>query len=234
MKKGIRIGIVIIILLGVGICGFFRGRNTKVVDNPEQETAIELIPFQSIFERCAPEIGWDWELLAALCYEESHFNPKAGNSSGARGLMQLMPKTAHKFGLNDSTILVPDSAIKAGVKYISFLQKRYSFINNPTEQHKFVIASYNAGPAHILDARRLAEKNGYNPYVWTDNTEFWIEQLQYDSIAADSIVKYGVFHDPYQTINHVKKVFQRYKKYKKITEQAAKEQALKEENQTEK
>ncbi|MCQ2310970.1 MAG: transglycosylase SLT domain-containing protein [Paludibacteraceae bacterium] len=127
----------------------------------------ELVPYQFCFEQYACEVDWDWQLLAAVAYHESRYHAKAHSKSGARGVMQLMPKTARRFGLNDSTIWVPEDNIRAGVQYIRFLQDKWSFIHNEEEQTKFVLASYNVGPGFIFAARKQAQANGANPYVWS-------------------------------------------------------------------
>ncbi len=193
---------------------FFIGLSTKpIVKEPQElpELSDENVPFESLFRTYAPAIGWDWELLAAVCWAESRFNPEAKSWVGATGLMQLMPKTAARFGLNDSTVLIPSENIRAGAEYIAYLQRVYSFISNQEEQTKFVLASYNAGPAHVMDARRLAKKYGRSPYVWFDNTEYWLTQLQNPEVAADSVVLYGSFNAK-ETTTYVRKVLNTYHK----------------------
>ena len=153
--------------------GFFRGKGYG-----DKETSIAEdgpVPYYALFQQLAPTIGWEWSTLAALAWHESHFNPRATSSVGAKGIMQLMPKTARRFGLNDSTILVPEDNIRAGVEYIRYLQKKWSFISNLDEQTKFVLASYNAGPGVVFQARREVKENGGNPYVWRD-VEPYIQQ----------------------------------------------------------
>jgi len=127
-----------------------------------------IVPFQSIFMQCAPEIGWDWTMLAAVAYHESRFHETAHSPSGACGVMQLVPVTAHRFGLNDSTVWVPADNIRAGVEYIRFLQGKWSFIQNQSEQTKFILASYNVGPGFIFAARKEAQADGANPYIWDE------------------------------------------------------------------
>ena len=175
-----------------------------------------IVPYEQTFKAEAERIGWDWTLVAAVCYEESHFNPNAKSQSGALGLMQLMPTTAQRFGLNDSTVFLPEENIRAGVSYIAYLQETFSFIGNPQEQIHFVFASYNAGPAHIMDARRLAKAYGRSPYVWFDNTEYWLERLQEPDVANDTVVWYGSFNAT-ETVNYVRKVLRRQQKYEKLT-----------------
>lgn len=194
--------------------GFFHTEEYVTPITKEEEIEISDVPYADLFMRYAPQIDWEWQLLAALCWEESHFNPKAHSAAGAKGLMQLMPKTARRYGLNDSTIWEPEDNIRAGVEYIARLQHIYSFISSPTENRNFVLASYNAGPAHIMDARRLAKRYGRSPYVWFDNTEYWLDRLQEPEIAADSVVLYGAFNSG-ETSAYVRKVLRTYKRLSK-------------------
>jgi len=158
-----------IILFVVSILAFVAGYLSVEIPALEEELEQEgVVPYQSIFMHYAPQIGWDWQLLAAVAYHESRFHEKAHSPSGACGVMQLMPVTAHRFGLNDSTIWVAEDNIRAGVEYIRFLQSKWSFITNPEQQTLFVLASYNVGPGFIFAARKTAQANGANPYVWQE------------------------------------------------------------------
>lgn len=151
----------------VAVVSFVLGfMHVEVREGEEETVREEMVPFQSCFEQYAPEVGWDWQLLAAVAYHESRFHTTAHSHSGACGVMQLMPKTAHRFGLNDSTIWLAEDNIRAGVEYIQFLQGKWRFIGNQEEQTKFVLASYNVGPGFIFAARRQAKAEGANPYVW--------------------------------------------------------------------
>ena len=173
------------------------------------------IPYADSFKKHAPEIGWEWELLAAVCYAESKFNPLAHSKSGAMGLMQLMPKPAAKFGLQDP--YDPEQNIEAGAKYIQMLIELYHFVPEKKEKTKFVLASYNAGPAHIMDARRLAKKRGLDPNIWYQNVEYCLYLLKDSAIAADSVVKFGQFK-PMQTLLYVHKVLRQYDKFRNAPE----------------
>lgn len=173
------------------------------------------IPYADLFKKYAPQIGWEWELLAAVCNAESKFNPMAHSLSGAMGLMQLMPKPAAKFGLEDP--YDPEQNIEAGTKYIQTLIALYHFIPTNKEKTKFILASYNAGPAHIMDARRLAKKQGLDPNVWYQNVEYCLYQLKDSTIASDSIIRFGQFR-PIQTLQYVHKVLQQYDTYRNAPE----------------
>lgn len=165
LKKAAIILLMVSVLAGVA--GYLSVEIPIII---EEECEVEegIVPYQLIFMQCAPDIGWDWTLLAAVAYHESRFHATAHSKSGAVGVMQLVPVTAHRFGLNDSTIWVPEDNIRAGVEYIKFLQGKWSFIQNLDEQTKFVLASYNVGPGFIFSARKEAQADGANPYVWDE------------------------------------------------------------------
>jgi membrane-bound lytic murein transglycosylase F len=84
--------------------------------------------------------------------------------------MQLMPRTAARLGL-DSTHAMDDH-IRAAVRYLSKLDTLWMRAVPDREQRlRFVLASYNAGPGHIIDAQRLAEQLGMDPKRWEHNVE---------------------------------------------------------------
>src|SRR5690606_18692492 len=82
--------------------------------------------FDELIKQYAPEIKWEWTMLASLIFQESNFDPYVVSKANAMGLMQMMPETAARFGVTD--IHNPEDNIKAGVKYISYLQKIFKNI----------------------------------------------------------------------------------------------------------
>jgi len=196
--------------LAIGLAGV--GVHDAMLDyaHDQEEKILSNVPYAEHFMECAPAIGWDWELLAAVAYHESRYNPNVVSHGGARGLMQLMPVTGRRFGLNDSTFFCPADNIQAGTQYIAHLQHQFRFVKDSVEQTKFVLASYNAGPAHILDARRLARKYGGNCNKWND-VEYWVGQLKYEEFYTDSVVQYGSFQGG-ETTRYVHNVLRTYQK----------------------
>jgi len=159
-------------------------------------------------------IDWDWRLLASLIYQESRFNPNIKSWAGAFGLMQLMPVTANKFGVNKN--FPPEKNILAGVKFIKWLDNQFiDVVKDKEERQKFILASYNVGLGHVLDARRLAEANGKNPNIWTDNVDFFILNKSNPQYYKSDLVKYGYCRGE-ETYNYVKEVWERYEMYKKV------------------
>ena len=177
-------------------------------------TGGKISKYDDLIKKYAKELGWDWRILAALIYRESQFNPKAKSWAGARGLMQLMPVVAKKYGvknLND-----PVQNIKAGMKYLKWLDKYWSkYIKDKNERIKFVLASYNIGYGHIQDARRLAEKYGANPNKWEDNVEVFLLKKSNPKFYNDKTVRNG-FASGKETVNYVQDILNFYQTYKKF------------------
>lgn len=175
-----------------------------------------LSPYDDIIKEQAKELDWDWHLLAAVIYKESRFNPKAESWAGAKGLLQLMPTAAKKFGLTDP--FNAEQNIKAGVKYFKYLMSKF---DDPgilkEEQIKFALASYNVGLGHVLDARRLAAKNNMDKYKWTNNVDTFIILKSNPKYYNDPEVKYGYCRGK-ETYYYVEMVFEYYRNYKNLVE----------------
>ncbi|HEY6913201.1 MAG TPA: transglycosylase SLT domain-containing protein, partial [Paludibacter sp.] len=169
-------------------------------------------PFDHLFRKYAPNIGWDWRLLASVAFHESRFDSQEISWAGAAGLMQLMPRTASNFGLNRRTILDPEMNIEAGVQYIKSLNMSFRKISNKEERIKFILAAYNSGPAHILDAMALAQKYGKNPHVWFNHVEYFLQKKNEPEFYNDPVVKYGRFGGK-ETVRYVKNTLETYSKY---------------------
>ena len=169
-------------------------------------------PFDDLFKKYAPLINWDWRLLAALAFHESRFDASEISHAGARGLMQLMPRTASNFGLTGKTILDPESNIEAGVQYIKSLNLSFHKIENKDERLKFILAGYNCGPAHIFDAMALAKKYGRNPHIWSNNVEYFFLKKSEPQFYQDEVVKNGYYRANH-TVKYVLNTLDTYKKY---------------------
>ena len=169
--------------------------------------------FDHLFKKYAPDINWDWRLLASLAYTESNFDTTAVSWAGAKGLMQLMPATARAMGLPPGKEQDAEESIKAATKYIAATTKSFSAI--PQEERiNFVLASYNSGIGHVFDAMALAEKYGKNKYVWRDNVENFILLKSNEEYFTDPVCKNGYFRG-IETYNFVRDITARFEQYKK-------------------
>lgn len=196
---------------------YFRNtRTSKMVESAlyaNQTGAIS--PYDLYIKEYAETIGWDWRLVASMVYQESRFNPKARSWAGAFGLMQLMPRTASRFGVSNES---PEKAqIRAGIMFLQWLDNLYEDIEDPMERQKFILGSYNVGPGHVMDARRLAEKHGMNPSVWDENVEVFLLKKSEPEYYRDPVVKYGYCRG-IETYNYVNEIMERYEHYKNIVE----------------
>jgi membrane-bound lytic murein transglycosylase F len=127
----------------------------------------------------------NWQLLAAVSYQESHWNPKARSPTGVRGMMMLTLDTADYVGIKNR--LDPEQSIKGGAKYLSQLIKRLPDSINDDERRWFALASYNIGYGHLMDARRITVMKKQNPDSWSDvkdnlpllHQRKWYKQTRY-------------------------------------------------------
>ena len=186
---------------------FFALRNIRIPKGA-------ISPFDRFFKKYAPQINWDWRLLTALAYNESRFDNTVVSWVGAAGLMQLMPHTASNFGLDRNTKFDPERNIEAGVQYIKSLNLAFSQVENKEERIRFILAAYNSGPAHVLDAMALAKKYGKNPHVWVNQVEFFLLKKSQPEFYNDPVVKYGYFKGS-ETVKYVRNTLGTYSKYMK-------------------
>ena len=172
-------------------------------------------PYDELFKKYANEINWDWKLLAAQCYHESKFDPDAKSWAGAKGLMQLINATAAGY-IDTAQITDPEKNIYAASKYISHLNKFWNDkISDIEERRKFILASYNVGEGHILDAIRLSEKFGDKTDVWTDNVEKYIRLKSNPKYYKDEVVRNGYCRGE-QTYKYVRSILNTYDQYKML------------------
>jgi len=167
--------------------------------------------YDHLFQQYSQPIRWDWRLMAAQCYQESTFDPKAVSFAGARGLMQIMPGTADVLGLPRDKMYDPEQNIAAAAKYLGQLEGKFSDIPSRVERTNFVLASYNGGIHHIRDAMALAKRDGKNPHLWRDVSEY-VLKLATPKYYNDPIVKHGYMRGS-ETVDYVDKIRQRHQGY---------------------
>ena len=174
-------------------------------------------PFDPLFKHHAANYGWDWKLLASQAYVESKFDSTAVSWAGARGLMQIMPRTARGYGQSAKSIMKNDVAIETALKFLNDLDKQLARdVPDDVERKKFVIASYTSGLGHVRDAMALARKHGLNPAKWDGNVAkamLWKSNPKY---YKDPVVKFG-YSRGRETYDYVNRVYAYYAKAKTKT-----------------
>lgn len=175
-------------------------------------------PFDSLFKAYAPQLGWDWRMLASIAYHESHFNPQAQSWSGAYGLMQLMPQTAVRFGC--SATPSPECSVQAATKYLKYLQNMWlKRVPNATERTKFVLASYNIGQGHIIDAQNLARELGMQDTVWDGHVAEALLLKQQEKYYTMSCVKHG-YCNAREPFIFVQKIIGTFDLYRSVSQES--------------
>jgi membrane-bound lytic murein transglycosylase F len=180
---------------------------------------IYISQYDLLLQKYAENIGWDWRLLAALVWQESKFKPKARSWCGATGLMQLMPKTARRFGVMSTQAMYhPESNIQGGTRYIEYLQKYWKNVADPVQRTKFILGSYNAGEGHVSDAVRLAKKYGYKTDVWDGNVEYFLLNKSKPQFYKDPVCKNGYCRgsEPFAYVRNIIKKYISYTKNKQL------------------
>jgi membrane-bound lytic murein transglycosylase F len=170
--------------------------------------------YDAYFMTYSRDIRWDWRLLAAQCYQESTFDPRAVSFAGAKGLMQIMPGTADHLGVARDKLYDPETNISAAVKLIQELTRSFSDIQDNYERTNFVLASYNGGGHHIRDAMALARRDGKNHHRWSEVAPY-VLKLASPQYYNDPIVKYGYMRGS-ETVDYVEKIRQRHAGYQGV------------------
>jgi membrane-bound lytic murein transglycosylase F len=156
----------------------------------------------------AKKHGFDWRLIAAQMYQESHLNPWAKSRAGARGLMQIMPRTSKSLGVTD--LFDPVQNINAGVQHLKNLYEHFDKVKGE-DRLLISLAAYNIGQGHIQDARNLAKKRGLDPNKWDSLTKT-LPLLRYRKYYKNT--KYG-FCRGNEPIRYIKQIMIYYDVLKK-------------------
>lgn len=171
--------------------------------------------YDDIIKQGANKLGWDWRLLAALVYKESRFNHSAVSYAGAVGLLQLMPVTLQRFGVNDPNN--PNESLRGGVNYLKYLDGFWlDRVPDNNERIKFILASYNVGHGHVQDAWRLAYKYGKDNKRWK-NVAYYLERKSKPEVYRDPWVKSG-YAKGHVTVRYVREVYGLYESYKVLVD----------------
>lgn len=169
--------------------------------------------YDDLFKKYADSIGWDWRLIASLAFKESNFDTSVVSWAGARGLMQLMPRTARAMGVPEGKEHNAEESVKAATRYLKQMERSFRSITDKDERINFVLGSYNAGIGHIYDAMALAEKYGYDKHRWFDNVEKYVLLKSKPEYYNDSICRNGYFRGA-ETYNFVREIRARHNIYK--------------------
>jgi len=152
--------------------------------------------YREFFQAAAERFNMDWRLLAAIGYQESHWNPDAVSPTGVRGLMMLTRDAASEVAIDDLTD--PEQSILGGTEYLQRMLRNISDDIPEPDRTWLGLAAYNVGIGHLEDARKLTQQNGGNPNKWVDvkknlpllSKEKWFKKLRYGYARGREPVRY--------------------------------------------
>jgi membrane-bound lytic murein transglycosylase F len=126
----------------------------------------KLPEYRDLIQQIAEEYQLDWELLAAISYQESHWNPKATSPTGVRGMMMLTLPTARELGVENR--LDATQSLRGGARYLKNIKRRLPNDIAEPDLTWMGLAAYNVGMGHLEDARVITERRGDDPHLWAD------------------------------------------------------------------
>jgi len=129
----------------------------------------KLPEYRELIVQVADEYQMDWELLAAISYQESHWNPLATSATGVRGMMMLTLPTARELGIENR--LDPAQSLRGGARYLKNIKRRLPKDIREPDLTWLALAAYNVGLGHLEDARVITERQGGDPHLWVDIME---------------------------------------------------------------
>lgn len=186
---------------------------TESLSRSNKTPKILISEYDEVMMRVAQQNDIDWRFIAAIGYHESRFQNDVVSPVGAIGVMQIMPSVARAFGVTTDSVAKADVNIETAAKVLKSIESSLIFPKQTLahDRLKIVLACYNAGIGHVIDARRLAAKNGVNHNKWSE-LEGYLRVKGSPEYVGDESVRCGAF-DSGQTIAFVSSVMEQYEDY---------------------
>jgi membrane-bound lytic murein transglycosylase F len=160
---------------------------------------------KEIFYTAAARYEIEWQLLAAMSYQESHWKDNAVSPTGVRGLMMLTQMTASDLGVKDRDD--PEESIMGGTEYFDSLKKRLSKSIQEPDRTWMALAAYNVGLGHLEDARKLTQSRKKNPNLWSDVRET-LPLLSQQKWHSKTRHGYARGHEPVQYVRNIRNFYE--------------------------
>lgn len=163
--------------------------------------------YQENFQQAALDNNLDWRLIAAMAYQESHWDPSAVSRTGVRGIMMLTSLTAQHLGVQQRED--PQESINGGARYIRMLLDKLPERIEGNDRLWLALAAYNLGYGHLEDARIITQMRGGNPDSWSDvranlpllSKSRWSRRVKHGYARGYEAVKYVEnVHNYYDTL----------------------------------
>jgi len=190
---------------------YFKG-STPVADYFSPDVEMEkfggISPYDSLLQTVANEFNLDWVMLTSVAAQESKFNPNSESWAGAVGIMQVLPRFSE---IPLDSLFIPEVNIREGARILSEQMEHYSYMDS-VSQWQFALATYNAGPGHVADARRLAIDFNDDPNEWESVSKALLRLMQRKYYQR---ARYG-FCRGIETVRYVNEITNRSNTYEAI------------------
>jgi len=164
----------------------------------------KFVLYENLFKKAGEENNVEWELLAAISFQESQWDPRARSNMGVRGMMMVTLETAAIVGVKNR--LDPEQSINGGSKYIASLLEKNIFGKSQSDQLAISLASYNLGPTNIINIAQTIDKEP-DQMIWED-----FESVLKDLSGEDvNLVDKNGYKRGQQAIDYVHRVEDYYK-----------------------
>lgn len=181
---------------------------TKRVDN--------VLPnFRNIIKEVATKHDMSWTLLAAMAYQESHWDPKATSPTGVRGMMMLTRATAKEMDVKNR--LDAEQSLHGGAEYFQKIHQRLPARITEPDRTNLALAAYNIGLGHLEDARVITQKQGKNPDLWQDVKEH-LPLLQKRRWYSKTKFGYARGQEPVNYVSQIRR-YESYLDWHELSEQ---------------
>ena len=171
--------------------------------------------YEPLFRVAAEQFGFEWHLLAAVAYQESHWNPRARSPTGVRGLMMLTLNTAREMKIKNR--LDPQQSLTGGAAYLSKLRARLPDRINEPDRTLLALAAYNIGFGHLEDARILTQRNGQDPDQW-EHVRQHLPKLSNKKYYQSLKYGYARGNEPVIYVNNIR-YYRRYLELHELSQQ---------------
>lgn len=191
------------------LCKKYLSAHSSVIQRSFGKRRNNISSYDNCMKQACARYNLDWRFMSSIVYQESHFMSDLLGMGGSFGIMQMMPTTAARYGISDTSSV--EDQLWAGARYISYLYKIFVNKVDTSDIYYFVAGSYNSGPGHILDAQALCQKHGGDYRHWPDVAEY-LALKSHKDYYTDPVVKCGYYPGKH-TVNYVSEVMNRYLGY---------------------
>ena len=171
--------------------------------------------YRDMIQGVASEFNMEWHLLAAMAYQESHWDPRAKSPTGVRGMMMLTQVTAKEMGITNR--LDAEQSLRGGLKYFKKIIDRLPERITEPDRTNLALAAYNVGFGHLEDARIITQRQGKNPDLWQDVKEH-LPLLQKRRWYSKTKFGYARGQEPVDYVTNIRR-FESYLHWHEVSEQ---------------